>query len=672
MRKNRPHEAGSLAATQPPAPLFGSETDERSADGATIPMPLHESASSDSNNSPSGESLFTAGEAPSQQNRSDGQEYSAEKAAAKWSSRKRRFRTDSGVWRLAPRGKFPKLTSIQGKLLTGTLVLVALVITLGGVGILGLYQYRNLADAISSRAKELPMATQMAQAAAKARDSNTRLCQMRAQATMINAFGMPHSDLQLENETFRETISELDRALETYATMVKVKVEQPQDVEAGATLINPETQHASLGTVREILNEIRDNQHNLDYLVIDRQTSRNKLDERLESLVGETRAHLVLIHSQMAAFSDHVKSRYRLGIGVAWIAFAAAMVIAGVMVWIFQTSVLAPFNNLVIGARLVARGQFEHRIDLGTGDELGELAVILNEMTDRFQNSLAHIEKMCDELDQEVKVRSQEVIRNEQLAGVGFLAAGFAHEINNPMAAIAWSAEAIESRMNDLMMLPDDERLLDGEMTENWRENLQRIEGEAFRCKSIIEKMLLFSRMGQVEKTEFDIVPLVNDVIEMVGTLGKYKCQSVRLFGDDSATVYANDQEIRQVILNLVTNALESVDCDGSVDIFISQGLKMSNVRVKDTGCGMSAEVQAHLFEPFFTRRRDGTGTGLGLSISHRIVCQHGGQLVARSEGENHGSEFELRLPVAAITEEVTSPAYESWKFQDAQQTQAA
>ncbi|MEO9935212.1 MAG: ATP-binding protein [Rhodopirellula bahusiensis] len=628
---------------------------------------INESASDEA-----ADSLFSSSATPADGSGTNGQQESSEKTEAKWSSRIPRLRTDSRVWRLSPQGKFPKIGSIQVKLLTGTLVLVALVITLGGVGIIGLYQYRNLADAISSRAKELPMATQIAQAAAKARDSNTRLCQMRAQATMIDPFGMPHSNLQMENDEFQTTINELDSALSRYSTMVTAKIEQPKEVEAGSTLINPETQLASLDTIRSILNNIQSNQNNLDYLVIDRRSSRNKLGEKLDELVGQTRDHLVLIHSQMAAFSDHVKSRYRLGIVVAWVAFAAAMLIAAVMVWVFQTSVLAPFNNLVIGARLVSRGQFGHRIDLGTGDELGELAIILNEMTDRFQNSMAHIEKMCDELDQEVKVRSQEVIRNEQLAGVGFLAAGFAHEINNPMAAIAWSAEAIESRMNDLMMLPDDERLLDSEMTENWRENLQRIEGEAFRCKSIIEKMLLFSRMGQVEKTSFDIVPLVNDVIEMVGTLGKYKCQSVQLFGADSATVYANDQEIRQVILNLVTNALESVDCDGNVNIYINQGPKTSTIRVKDTGCGMSAEVQAHLFEPFFTRRRDGTGTGLGLSISHRIVCQHGGQLSARSEGENRGSEFELRLPIAAITEEVTSPAYESWKFQDAQQTQAA
>ncbi|WP_431192409.1 HAMP domain-containing protein, partial [Rhodopirellula bahusiensis] len=519
MRKNGPHEAGSLSATHPPASLFGSDSNQPAAGEPSISMvSINESASDEA-----ADSLFSSSATPADGSGTNGQQESSEKTEAKWSSRIPRLRTDSRVWRLSPQGKFPKIGSIQVKLLTGTLVLVALVITLGGVGIIGLYQYRNLADAISSRAKELPMATQIAQAAAKARDSNTRLCQMRAQATMIDPFGMPHSNLQMENDEFQTTINELDSALSRYSTMVTAKIEQPKEVEAGSTLINPETQLASLDTIRSILNNIQSNQNNLDYLVIDRRSSRNKLGEKLDELVGQTRDHLVLIHSQMAAFSDHVKSRYRLGIVVAWVAFAAAMLIAAVMVWVFQTSVLAPFNNLVIGARLVSRGQFGHRIDLGTGDELGELAIILNEMTDRFQNSMAHIEKMCDELDQEVKVRSQEVIRNEQLAGVGFLAAGFAHEINNPMAAIAWSAEAIESRMNDLMMLPDDERLLDSEMTENWRENLQRIEGEAFRCKSIIEKMLLFSRMGQVEKTSFDIVPLVNDVIEMVGTLGKYK-----------------------------------------------------------------------------------------------------------------------------------------------------
>ncbi|MCC9644430.1 HAMP domain-containing protein [Rhodopirellula sp. JC740] len=596
----------------------------------------------------------------------------AEESAQKWARRKRHPRTDSGVWRVGNQRRLFKWHSIQGKLLTGTLVLVTLIITLGVVGILGLNQYNDLAQEISARARELPCANQLAQLAAEARSHNRRLCQIRSEATMIDAYGVSSRNRQIEDHGFQESMKTIGEVLDEYEWVVNAKLAVNKDKSPNTVLIDPQMQARAVEGIRSTYDDIRVRQDMFHYNILLEGNGVNRLDETLGDLEKLTQEHQQLIHEEMSAFSDHVKNEYRLSNTIAWVAFGAALVIALLMIWIFHTSVLAPFNTLVLGARLVARGEFSHRIDLGTEDELGELSEILNQMTDRFQNSLSQIEKMCDDLDQEVKVRSQEVIRNEQLAGVGFLAAGFAHEINNPMAAIAWSAEAMESRMNDLMMLPNHERLLDEEMSDNWRENLQRIEGEAFRCKSIIEKMLLFSRMGQTEKSEFDIVPLVDDVLEMVTTLGKYKCQTVRRLGDDSAVVYANDQEIRQVVLNLVTNALESVDCDGSVHVHVHQGPKNSTVRVTDTGCGMSAEVQAHLFEPFFTRRRDGTGTGLGLSISHRIVCQHGGQLIGRSEGEDRGSEFELRLPVEAITEEVSSPAFEDWKFQHAQQTQAA
>jgi len=107
-----------------------------------------------------------------------------------------------------------------------------------------------------------------------------------------------------------------------------------------------------------------------------------------------------------------------------------------------------------------------------------------------------------------------------------------------------------------------------------------------------------------------------------------------------------NSHQIRQVVLNLLTNALESVDSQGSVDVYVRGDSESARVTVVDTGCGMTDEVMRHLFEPFFTRRRDGTGTGLGLSITYRIVSQHGGSLVPHSDGVGRGSRMELRLPL--------------------------
>ena len=99
---------------------------------------------------------------------------------------------------------------------------------------------------------------------------------------------------------------------------------------------------------------------------------------------------------------------------------------------------------------------------------------------------------------------------------------------------------------------------------------------------------------------------------------------------------------------------MESVDTDGFVDVYVRNRGRHAQVIVEDNGCGMTREVREHLFEPFFTRRQDGTGTGLGLSITYRIVSQHHGSLVAHSDGEGKGSRLELLLPIEAFNEDMS------------------
>ena len=112
-----------------------------------------------------------------------------------------------------------------------------------------------------------------------------------------------------------------------------------------------------------------------------------------------------------------------------------------------------------------------------------------------------------------------------------------------------------------------------------------------------------------------------------------------------SVIVEVSAQEIKQVVLNLVTNGLESVDPGGTVSVSVHRDGKNVQLIVEDDGCGMTEEVLKHLFEPFFTRRRSGQGTGLGLSITYRIVEEHQGHIEASSEGVGRGSRFVVSLP---------------------------
>ena len=379
-----------------------------------------------------------------------------------------------------------------------------------------------------------------------------------------------------------------------------------------------------------------------------------KLDQigvSLGALRDECVKHANETHNAFTAYSDRTRVQARFWRNVAWGCAVATVGLVAACFCLFTSYIAKPFRTLIDGSRLVAGGEFDHRIDLGTEDELNDLAQAMNRMTDRFQRTLRKLNTTCEGLDREVKERTREVIQNEQLASVGFLAAGVAHEINNPLATIAMSSEVLQSRLSDLAMLPAEQRVFDGELQQELPKNLRRIEDEAYRCKEITEKLLDFSRLSEVQRAPTDIVGVVNEVVDMVGQLGEFRCKKLTTHCKQAVVVEVNPQEIRQVILNLVTNALESVDADGAVDIYVNLHSGEASVIVEDTGCGMDTETQQHLFEPFFTRRRDGTGTGLGLSISYRIVSKHGGSLNANSEGPGCGSRMVLTLPCVASEE---------------------
>jgi signal transduction histidine kinase len=315
-------------------------------------------------------------------------------------------------------------------------------------------------------------------------------------------------------------------------------------------------------------------------------------------------------------------------------ALAALGMLCGLLVLVNRW-VLYPVRLLHRGVRRVARGMLDDKIDLKSGDEMQALAEAFNEMT-------AKLSAMYQDLERQVDERSRQLVRSERLAGVGFLAAGVAHEINNPLASIAFCSEALERRLNE----PTGSRSApDPKVIEQY---LRMIQDEAFRCKRITEKLLDFSRCGEIQRERTDLVALVQSVVEMIQHMGKFRGKSIVFQPRQAVLAHVDAQEIRQVVLNLVVNALDSIDADGTLRIDVRYNDGQAEMTFDDDGCGMRPEVLENIFEPFYTRRRVGKGTGLGLSITHRIVCQHNGSITATSRGEGKGSTFKVRLPVRA------------------------
>jgi signal transduction histidine kinase len=232
---------------------------------------------------------------------------------------------------------------------------------------------------------------------------------------------------------------------------------------------------------------------------------------------------------------------------------------------------------------------------------------------------------------------------------VGFLAAGVSHEINNPLASIALCSESLEGRMEELLDGLAADRAEDVKVARNY---LQMIQREAFRCKQITEKLLDFARRGDAQRHTTDLRELAAGVIEMVKHLGQYQDKHLELKPGSPVFAAVNPQEMKQVVLNLVTNGLESLDVGGRVSVAVERCGDKCCVVIEDNGCGMTDDVLKNLFEPFFTRRRSGQGTGLGLSITHRIVEEHRGQIDATSDGPGRGSRFVVSLPAQDMHKE--------------------
>lgn len=354
-----------------------------------------------------------------------------------------------------------------------------------------------------------------------------------------------------------------------------------------------------------------------------------------------------------------------------WVSASTALVVA-LLVLAFLAGrhwISRPWKKLLEGTHRVAQGKFEYRVRLETHDEFAELADSFNRMTDRFLETR-------DRLQRDARELAEQLTRQERLAGLGFLAAGIAHELNNPLTAIRWTSESLLSRFATLFNNVSSQN---AGLVENY---LKMIQSESSRCQQITAKLLDFARGGDGLRANQDLTQIIREVVHLVRAMSKYRDCQIVFDRAASCVLEINGNEIKQVVLNLVANALDAIEdashqvdrrprlsgpaTNGSRESDTPQSLMASataigrlEIRLKeftdhvelefqDTGCGMSQDVLQKIFDPFFTTKPTGQGTGLGLPICHRIVTEHGGRLAATSAGPGQGSTFRLSLPRAA------------------------
>ena len=337
---------------------------------------------------------------------------------------------------------------------------------------------------------------------------------------------------------------------------------------------------------------------------------------------------------------------------------AAVMILgAGLARIAMHRAVMRPLRRLRDGVRTLASGRFEERVEIDADPEFAALAEDFNQMG-------AELQDLYRNLEAKVAVKSRELAQSERLASVGYLAAGVAHEINNPLSILSGYAELCRGWLKEEGASPSPAALGDA------RQALKVIAEEAQRCKEITSKLLSMARMGDGPRDLVSLSRIARDVAGMMDAFMRQRRvrMAVSCDPESQTRVLVNAAEIRQIVLNLLVNALDAVSRSpigrdaramhpegGRIDLSVRGVDGHVELAVQDNGCGMAPDVLERVFEPFFTTRDGGEeepsprrGVGLGLSISHAIAEGHGGSLRASSAGPGRGSRFVLSLPAAS------------------------
>ena len=236
--------------------------------------------------------------------------------------------------------------------------------------------------------------------------------------------------------------------------------------------------------------------------------------------------------------------------------------------------------------------------------------------------------------------RELQLLQAEKMSSIGVLAAGVAHEINNPMTSVAGYAEALQRRFREDPALAGDLRLLD------FPKYLDVIVREVYRCKGIIDSLLSFSRKSDGAFGRVDLNEIIGEVLELVRHTGREgKVSLSENLSVPLPFVEGDASALRQVFLNLILNALQAIEDLGSVNIETRVEGSLVVARVVDTGAGIAPDILDQIWNPFFTTKVVGKGQGLGLAVTYDIIKKHRGEIDVQSS-VGQGTEFIVKLPV--------------------------
>jgi signal transduction histidine kinase len=302
-----------------------------------------------------------------------------------------------------------------------------------------------------------------------------------------------------------------------------------------------------------------------------------------------------------------------------------------------------------------------------TGAFSADCAAALRSFSTFVASTLSQLEKRTlleerDKLREQQYRIEQSLLRQEKMAAIGQLAAGVAHELNNPLGFIYCNLNTLSHYMEQhqrfiqqsLLAHPDLSELADSLKLDYIRQESRDLLEESLtgarRARDIINNLRTFSHPDEKTLQHVDLRILIRDTARIAQTQVKHNAKISLELPDEAAMLNGNATQLAQVLLNLLINANHAVDTGkGAIQLILKRANQQWLLQVTDNGCGIAENIVVHIFEPFFTTKPIGQGTGLGLSLSRAIAEQHGGSLILAATGTT-GSCFELRLPVLELS----------------------
>lgn len=339
--------------------------------------------------------------------------------------------------------------------------------------------------------------------------------------------------------------------------------------------------------------------------------------------------------------APYIDLRRRLVFTFLGIALLTAFLLS-LMVHFMTGKIIFPLKRLVVATEEVARGDLSHRVKINSQDELGQLAESFNAMTaelqradDRYQALTKTLEDKVRDKTQELRDAQDQLLRSEKLSSLGKMAAGIAHEINNPLTSILINSHLIAEKLT-------------GEEKQKFEDNLKLIIDETTRSSAIVSGLLEFSRQTPPEKKPADVNEVIEETLVLLRSqVLAHNVEIDKELGENLPKITIDENKIKQVFTNVILNGLDAMPDGGT--LFIASRLSPEKqcviIMFRDTGCGIPATDLGKIFDPFFSTK--GTkGTGLGLSVSYGIIEQHSGRIDVQSEVGN-GTTLSICLPMS-------------------------